>query len=873
MQDGTYRDDYEDGGSKVKDRTFPVMYLHTNEFGWIPNYDLVDLDFDEVLDIPATVGRDLYTAHQLAAEQHDLDYFKDLLKSFIQMKEAERAQKEADKAAKKAKKAAPWTSIPDPAVLTVDQVLFGPGTKHSEATGSGVGEISIDLPLLDSITTTDRDGPTRDHLTTMSRDSGYASGISHKILDHGRHNLKVPSGLQLAMPAPLIGNSDLDMVKLASSISCQFCGKTGPLNSGAPIDQWHPGPGENESVPIWAFNISSCGACLQSRCIKELDPFIWSLIPLPLISALPFVYLTNELHVIPSATISLGTAEYPVGIQITKCFLRQHVKELQREFIEEKDMESAVTEEWLEKLHTRSRARVDDTARWERWQASGGLARLRALQNVETQPVQKGSSISECDVQSVASIQSRITDLTMSSINPAGIGGAAEEVADLLAESTDVRELISKGFKIMEADRFERNFMRLLKDFAINLRKEATDEVQKGATKLVHSYRAYVTRLIRKRFVGQKDEWQAEALHDIQKQESSKLMLERLISDVGTSIVETLDQDQESNNGSGFSEDEQALPNLKKVKDFMVLSTAFEVFRRSLHDFINPVSTLRLDEIQTIESVPVPPPAESSNDLALVDSQMADSTTSREEDHPMLEVLPEPSTISEGADDPIDICNSEQSASNEGFIIQPTIPIKKRGDEIIVSPPKKQKCDDLEVPIDAFPMDIPGYTATEPASVKFARPSADGLSQGNFNDSAAFEVAFFDHSPQPTSRNERLERIDGFDDPSTLSAKEAQDFTHNNHSEYETLAASTEPRRPPNSFPSGRLSLLKISRGIGNRFRRLWRPKVGSDSQRIEWMCVSKVSARFQIIESTTYFFRAGMWTRAIPSTVYWPCK
>jgi hypothetical protein len=30
-QDGTYRDDYEDGGSKVKDRTFPMMYLHTNE--------------------------------------------------------------------------------------------------------------------------------------------------------------------------------------------------------------------------------------------------------------------------------------------------------------------------------------------------------------------------------------------------------------------------------------------------------------------------------------------------------------------------------------------------------------------------------------------------------------------------------------------------------------------------------------------------------------------------------------------------------------------------------------------------------------------------------------------------------------------------
>lgn len=29
--DGTYRDDYKDGGPKVKDRTFPVMYLFTNE--------------------------------------------------------------------------------------------------------------------------------------------------------------------------------------------------------------------------------------------------------------------------------------------------------------------------------------------------------------------------------------------------------------------------------------------------------------------------------------------------------------------------------------------------------------------------------------------------------------------------------------------------------------------------------------------------------------------------------------------------------------------------------------------------------------------------------------------------------------------------
>ncbi len=29
--DGTYREDFADGGKRVADRTFPVMYLHTNE--------------------------------------------------------------------------------------------------------------------------------------------------------------------------------------------------------------------------------------------------------------------------------------------------------------------------------------------------------------------------------------------------------------------------------------------------------------------------------------------------------------------------------------------------------------------------------------------------------------------------------------------------------------------------------------------------------------------------------------------------------------------------------------------------------------------------------------------------------------------------
>ncbi|KAK4176289.1 hypothetical protein QBC36DRAFT_11460 [Triangularia setosa] len=98
-QDGTYRDDYADGAKKVADRTFPVMYLYTNEFGWVPNADLIDLDPEEVKNINTDkMRKDLQAAHKLAAENHPLQYYKDVLHQFQQ----ELIEKEKAKAAKAA---------------------------------------------------------------------------------------------------------------------------------------------------------------------------------------------------------------------------------------------------------------------------------------------------------------------------------------------------------------------------------------------------------------------------------------------------------------------------------------------------------------------------------------------------------------------------------------------------------------------------------------------------------------------------------------------------------------------------------------------------------------------------------------------------
>jgi hypothetical protein len=181
----------------------------------------------------------------------------------------------------------------------------------------------------------------------------------------------------------------------------------------------------------------------------------------------------------------------------------------------------------------------------------------------------------------------------MSSINPTALGGAAEEVVEVLVQKVEVRDLIVKGFQTMDIDRFERNFRRLLKEFAINLRKEAQNEAQRSATKLVHDYRAYVTRIIRGKFAIDHSLTQAEALHGIQKQQASKVMLERLLCNIAeTSEPGAEEAAVESDYGSGSSDDEQpALPNLEKVKDFMMSSVAFFELERRLHEFVNPKPT------------------------------------------------------------------------------------------------------------------------------------------------------------------------------------------------------------------------------------------------------------------------------------------
>ncbi|KAL9604823.1 MAG: hypothetical protein Q9219_000271 [cf. Caloplaca sp. 3 TL-2023] len=104
--DGTYKKpEYADGGKRVHDRTFPIMFLSTNEFAWMPNTDLTTLD-TAAIDPDDTKGKTkaLAAAFAKASEENDLQHFKDMLADHQKaVKEEQDAQAERD--AKKASKA------------------------------------------------------------------------------------------------------------------------------------------------------------------------------------------------------------------------------------------------------------------------------------------------------------------------------------------------------------------------------------------------------------------------------------------------------------------------------------------------------------------------------------------------------------------------------------------------------------------------------------------------------------------------------------------------------------------------------------------------------------------------------------------------
>ncbi|PGH09592.1 hypothetical protein AJ79_05648 [Helicocarpus griseus UAMH5409] len=133
--DGTYREAYSDGGKRVHERTFPIMFLFTNEFAWIPNTDLTPLDPESCKDVSEKgKAKALIGAYRVAAENHDLQYFKDMLADHQRALEQDREEREAREAAKAAKQDKKKRKSMDVADEQEDEEASGAGTGKRKST-------------------------------------------------------------------------------------------------------------------------------------------------------------------------------------------------------------------------------------------------------------------------------------------------------------------------------------------------------------------------------------------------------------------------------------------------------------------------------------------------------------------------------------------------------------------------------------------------------------------------------------------------------------------------------------------------------------------------------------------------------------------
>lgn len=97
-----------------------------------------------------------------------------------------------------------------------------------------------------------------------------------------------------------------------------------------------------------------------------------SSIPSVLLPALPAALVTHEMHVLAHHKMRVGGSP-----EITKLYSKEQIDALKTEFDGVKLLGSGAAEEWFKGLEAKGNALSVDAARWEKWDYSGGLQRMR----------------------------------------------------------------------------------------------------------------------------------------------------------------------------------------------------------------------------------------------------------------------------------------------------------------------------------------------------------------------------------------------------------------------------------------------------------------------------------------------------------------
>ena len=73
----------------------------------------------------------------------------------------------------------------------------------------------------------------------------------------------------------------------------------------------------------------------------------------------------------------------PPEVLLTKYFYKPHVEDTKQQLEHAKELGSASAEEWIKGLDDKGKERSSDAARWEQWEAKGGLKKVNIRPNAK----------------------------------------------------------------------------------------------------------------------------------------------------------------------------------------------------------------------------------------------------------------------------------------------------------------------------------------------------------------------------------------------------------------------------------------------------------------------------------------------------------
>jgi hypothetical protein len=212
-----------------------------------------------------------------------------------------------------------------------------------------------------------------------------------------------------------------------------------------------------------------------------------------------------------------------------------------------------------------------------------GLMSDRDLMHLVSSQARDDSSISGSSEQSSASSVTSLVDsvfsVTSGSSKSSVVGpaGAGERLVVLLLSDNHLISLYQEALKRVTADKFERNFRRILNNFSIELRKEAENSQQRSIAHFVR-YRARNSAHVVRNSIFSPDKPQ----EDI----TPKFKVFHNHEQINI-------ESDESGDASG--PDHEDSTDLQQLENFIITSQAFVKLRHKITSFVYPINEEKID--------------------------------------------------------------------------------------------------------------------------------------------------------------------------------------------------------------------------------------------------------------------------------------